>query len=40
MTNVKDYKKLYLPKTTPVIVDVPEMRFVAVEGKGNTNDEY
>jgi len=43
MTNVIDYKKeykdLYLPKTTPAIVDVPEMRFVAVEGRGNPNDE-
>jgi len=43
MANVKDYKKeykeLYLPKTTPMVVDVPEMQFVAVEGKGNPNDE-
>ena len=35
----KEYKDLYLPKTTPVIVDVPEMQFVAVEGRGNPNDE-
>jgi hypothetical protein len=31
MTNVKDYKKeykdLYLPKTTPTIVNVGEMQF-------------
>jgi hypothetical protein len=43
MANVKDYKKdykdLYLPKTTPAIVDVGEMQFVAVEGRGNPNDE-
>ncbi|MDR0310076.1 MAG: GyrI-like domain-containing protein [Acidobacteriota bacterium] len=43
MTNAKDYKKdykdLYLPKTTPMIIDVPEMQFVAVKGKGNPNDE-
>ena len=43
MTNVIDYKKeykdLYLPKTTPMIIDVPEMQFVAVEGRGNPNDE-
>jgi len=43
MTNVKDYKKeykeLYLPKTTPLTVDVPLMQFVAVEGKGSPNDE-
>ena len=35
----KEYKDLYLPKTTPAIVDVPEMQFVAVEGRGNPNDE-
>jgi hypothetical protein len=43
MSNVIDYKKeykdLYLPKTTPMIIDVPEILFVAVEGKGNPNDE-
>jgi len=35
----KEYKDLYLPKNTPVIVEVGEMQFVAVEGKGNPNDE-
>jgi len=43
MTDVIDYKKaykaLYLPKSDPVIIDVPEMTFVAVQGKGNPNDE-
>jgi hypothetical protein len=43
MANVIDYKKeykdLYLPKTTPMIIDVLEMKFVAIEGKGNPNDE-
>jgi hypothetical protein len=43
MATVKDYKKeykeLYLPKTTPMIVDVAEMQFVAIEGRGNPNDE-
>jgi hypothetical protein len=43
MANVIDYKKeykdLYLPKTTPMVVDVPEIQFVAVEGKGNPNEE-
>ena len=43
MANAKDYKKeykeLYSPKTKPMIIDVPEMQFVAVEGKGNPNDE-
>ena len=43
MSNVIDYKKeykdLYLPKSEPMIIDVPEMQFVAVEGVGNPNDE-
>jgi hypothetical protein len=43
MDKVKDYKKeykdLYLPKTTPTIVDVGEMQFVAVTGRGNPNEE-
>jgi len=43
MTNVKDYKKeykdLYLPKSEPMMIDVPEMQFVVVAGKGNPNDE-
>ncbi len=37
-----DYKKtekeLYQPKATPSIIDVPEMVFVAVDGKGNPNE--
>jgi hypothetical protein len=36
-----DYKKtekeLYRPKVTPSIIDVPEMKFIAVDGKGNPN---
>jgi len=35
----KEYKDLYLPKNKPSIIDVPEMQFVAVEGKGNPNEE-
>jgi len=35
----KEYKDLYLPKTTPIIVDVGKMPFVAIEGRGNPNDE-
>jgi len=34
----KEYRDLYLPKTQPSIIDVPEMIFVAVEGKGDPND--
>jgi len=41
-----DYKKtekdLYQPKTTPSIIDVPEMVFIAVDGMGdpNTSEAY
>src|SRR5215469_11754244 len=41
MANAMDYKKeykdLYLPKTKPMVINVPEMCFVAVEGKGDPN---
>ncbi len=33
----KEYKDLYLPKTKPMVIDVPEMTFIQVEGKGNPN---
>jgi len=43
MANVTDYRKeyknLYLPKSKPVMIDVPEIQFVAVEGTGNPNEE-
>ena len=43
MTSIKDYKKeykdLYQPKTTPAVVEVGEMQYVSVEGRGNPNDE-
>ncbi|MDR2887992.1 MAG: GyrI-like domain-containing protein [Bacteroidales bacterium] len=35
----KEYKDLYLPKTKPMIIDIPEMQFVAIEGKGDPNDK-
>ena len=35
----KEYKDLYQPKTMPAIVMVPAMRFVAVDGVGNPNEE-
>ncbi|MDR0332007.1 MAG: GyrI-like domain-containing protein [Dysgonamonadaceae bacterium] len=34
----KEYKNLYLPKEQSVVVEVPEMSFVAVEGRGNPNE--
>jgi hypothetical protein len=33
----KEYKDLYLPKATPSVIDVPEMTFIMVDGKGNPN---
>jgi len=35
----KEYKDLYMPKTKPSIVEVPAIRFIMVDGKGNPNDE-
>ncbi|MDR1956680.1 MAG: GyrI-like domain-containing protein [Treponema sp.] len=43
MVNVLDYKKenkeLYSPKKIPEIINVPEMKFMAVDGKGDPNDK-
>ena len=38
----KVYKDLYLPKTKPSVIDVPEMIFIMVDGKGdpNTSEAY
>lgn len=38
----KEYKHLYLPKTRPMIIDVPAMNFIMVDGKGdpNTSEAY
>jgi hypothetical protein len=38
----KTQKDLYQPKTLPSIIDVPEMIFIAVDGKGdpNTSADY
>lgn len=35
----KEYKDLYQPKRMPAIVMVPAMRFVAVDGVGDPNEE-
>lgn len=36
-----DYKKLekqyYLPKTSPEIIEIPRMKFIMIDGKGNPN---
>ena len=38
----KTEKELYQPKTTPSAINVPEMVFIAIDGKGdpNTSAEY
>ncbi len=35
----KEYKEFYLPKNKPEIVDIPAMKFIAVRGKGDPNEE-
>lgn len=35
----KEYKDLYLPKTEPMLIEVPNMKFIMVEGTGNPNSE-
>jgi len=38
----KTQKELYQPKTTPSVIDVPEMIFIMIDGQGNPNttEEY
>lgn len=35
----KAYKELYQPKEKPMLVDVPEMTFIMVDGSGSPKDE-
>ncbi len=35
----KEYKELYMPKNNPEILTVPAANYIAVQGKGNPNDE-
>lgn len=35
----KEYKEYYMPKNKPSIIDIPEMHFIAVRGKGDPNAE-
>lgn len=39
MLTDQEYKKLYQPKNQPVIINVPKMRFITIEGTGNPNHE-
>lgn len=35
----KEYKEYYLPPAKPAIVTVPKANYIAVQGKGDPNDE-
>lgn len=35
----KEYKEFYLPKSSPSIVTIPAMNFIAVRGSGDPNQE-
>ena len=35
----KEYKEFYMPKNKPGIIEIPEMNYIAVRGKGNPNEE-
>ena len=34
----KEYKELYMPQNKPEIIEVPEINYIAVRGKGNPNE--
>ena len=33
----KEYKDLYLPKRSPMLINVDKITYVTVDGKGNPN---
>lgn len=35
----KKFKELYYPKSEPSVIDVPEMKFIGINGRGNPNEE-
>ena len=35
----KEYKEFYMPKNKPGIIEIPKMNYIAVQGKGNPNEE-
>lgn len=35
----KEYREFYLPPKKPQIIEIPSMNFLAVQGKGNPNEE-
>ena len=35
----KEFKRFYKPSENPEIIEIPKMNFIAVQGKGNTNEK-
>lgn len=35
----KMFKELYYPKAVPTVIDVPEMKLIGINGRGNPNEE-
>ena len=35
----REYKEFYMPKNKPGIIEIPQMNYIAVRGKGNPNEE-
>lgn len=35
----KKFKELYQPKSQPALIDVPQMNFIQIDGRGNPNEE-
>ncbi len=36
----KQEKQFYQPKNKPELIDVPEFKFITIDGQGNPNDEF
>ena len=34
----KEYKDLYMPKSKPMLIQVPSMNFIMVDGKGDPSN--
>ncbi len=36
----KKERAIYLPKSKPELIDIPEFQFITLSGKGNPNDDF
>ena len=34
----KEYKEFYIPPKKPGLIEIPEINYIAVRGKGNPNE--